>query len=620
MRRSLRAAAIVALFAASPIVAAHEPRDAALATYEFRMSRHAVFTATPEEAVAGAQVLCDHVSGRAAPGEPRFRIRPAFAQSFVELADELQRGTTQGAYVTALEYLQLRDRMDVRIVGLTLAEDGRSRTRAALVVRADDKAAGLADLRGRRYARAGRTSTAGRLFPEATLLAAGLPDLHAFFGRVVEAKSPKSAFYAVALGEADVAGVPEEMLATLAERQPAIAQRCRVLAMSEPLPTCAIVLSPTVPAHVAAAMRATFDEETASTPRLREAAALMGIGGIAAAADSDFDGVRALWRILQSRDLALLDPVCGSGTDPEAAPREILRGATFRFCSETCRVRFREIRAAAVPGAPNRLAVIGIGSIEAYDRDRLDARGVMASLRSFAAELERGFPGTIEMIFVPTREQERALIDERVLSFLRVSGPEFVGLTRDGAGVTPFARHVTSASDSIRSLLLSRTAVTGVADLRGKSIAVIADSGSLTSLQLRGLQPELTDAEFEAFFRTILRCPTEGSVLRALSSGQCDAALVTSEALRVYEELEPSRARALVTVRASEEMVNGPMCSVDGADAAHVAAMRDVVLRMHESPSGAQVLELFKILRMVPAVDSDYESTRRLVDALGIRR
>lgn len=244
----------------------------------------------------------------------------------------------------------------------------------------------------------------------------------------------------------------------------------------------------------------------------------------------------------------------------------------------------------------------------------------MASLRSFAAELERGFPGTIEMIFVPTREQERALIDERVLSFIRISGPEFVGLTRDGAGVTPFARHVTSASDSIRSLLLSRTAVTGVADLRGKSIAVIADSGSLTSLQLRGLQPELTDAEFEAFFRTILRCPTEGSVLRALSSGQCDAALVTSEALRVYEELEPSRARALVTVRASEEMVNGPMCSVDGADAAHVAAMRDVVLRMHESPSGAQVLELFKILRMVPAVDSDYESTRRLVDALGIRR
>ena len=106
--------------------------------------------------------------------------------------------------------------------------------RSALVVRADDDAAKMDDLHGRRCAVNAWDSNTGMNLLRAMVapLAGGQP----FFGGITLSGSHRNSLALVASGEADIAAIDCVSLAHLTRLDPQLAARTRILAWSPPSP------------------------------------------------------------------------------------------------------------------------------------------------------------------------------------------------------------------------------------------------------------------------------------------------------------------------------------------------------------------------------------------------
>ncbi len=99
--------------------------------------------------------------------------------------------------------------------------------RSRIVVRTEDEAEGLADLKGRRAAINERRSNSGANLFRAAI--APLAGGGAFFGSVIETGSHEASLLAVASGEADVAAIDTVSYAHLSRRAPHFARSLRTI-------------------------------------------------------------------------------------------------------------------------------------------------------------------------------------------------------------------------------------------------------------------------------------------------------------------------------------------------------------------------------------------------------
>lgn len=126
--------------------------------------------------------------------------------------------------------------------------------RSRIVVRADDPAERLADLRGRRLALNDRRSNSGMNMLRAMIapLAGGRP----FFAGVVETGAHRASIAAVARGTADVAAIDTVTFAALARDAPALVACVRTVAWSDASPGLPFVTGIATPPETLAHLRA----------------------------------------------------------------------------------------------------------------------------------------------------------------------------------------------------------------------------------------------------------------------------------------------------------------------------------------------------------------------------
>jgi ABC-type phosphate/phosphonate transport system substrate-binding protein len=125
------------------------------------------------------------------------------------------------------------------------------------IVRADDPAERLADLRGRRAAINDRDSNSGmNVFREAV---AGLASGNRFFSSVIETGSHFGSAEAVSRGDADIAAIDSVTYVHLERYRPEIAQRLRTVGWSETTPGLPLVTSWSTPSFIVVAMRKALD-------------------------------------------------------------------------------------------------------------------------------------------------------------------------------------------------------------------------------------------------------------------------------------------------------------------------------------------------------------------------
>jgi ABC-type phosphate/phosphonate transport system substrate-binding protein len=169
-----------------------------------------------------------------------------------------------------------------------------SHHRSAVVVRQNDPAAVLADLRGRRFALNDPASNTGMNLIRA--LIAPLVHGEAFFSVVTVTGGHAASAEAVANGEADVAAIDGVTFALLQRLHPGVTRRLRVLAWTETSPGLPLITGiATTAATRAALSRALAD--TARDPSLRETRAELLLEGFDVLPASRYEAVLELERI-----------------------------------------------------------------------------------------------------------------------------------------------------------------------------------------------------------------------------------------------------------------------------------------------------------------------------------
>ena len=151
--------------------------------------------------------------------------------------------------------------------------------RSALVVRADDGAAHLADLRGRRCAVNQAESNSGMNVLRAAV--APLARVAArFFAETVTTGAHAASVVAVAEGAADVAAIDCVTWAHLQRFRPGPAGRLRVLAWTEATPGLPLITALATPDGTRRALAGALDD-VAADPALAETRAALLLGGFA---------------------------------------------------------------------------------------------------------------------------------------------------------------------------------------------------------------------------------------------------------------------------------------------------------------------------------------------------
>jgi phosphonate transport system substrate-binding protein len=612
--RRLRRAALAVLvlgLVAMPGATARAEENPKVHTHRLRLSLDYLGAATERDALAVFQAFCDRiaevVTERYRPMKAVVRIAP----SLEALIREFEDGAIESAYLSAYEYVRVRERVMILPLTMAVRSTGRHEHRGLLVVRADDPAKSIRDMRGRRFVYMNQTSTYGYLYPQWLLCTIGEPDLCRFFGKSIRVTKEMSAVYGVLLGDADVASVSDYLLDTLFDLKPALRRKLRVLHRSDPLPLGVFAVAPSVAPDLRAILEESICDEDSLVTELRESLRFIKVAGMRRTKDADFDSVRDLVRFIDASQERHVCPVCGLRLSDKAVGAELGEGnLRVRFCGDRCRSSYREQGERAKPGAEDPLIVIGLDSALLVGTDPRDARALYEYLIGDALE-RYGLKCLIQ--FVSGHDLIRARLKDKTLSVVHLSGPSYVRMAEE-TEILPLIRTERN-SPSFRACLVvsARSTVERLSDLRGKTLGVRGQGEASSDVFLRTLLRPLGANSPSAYFRTVMSCPTQEAAIRAVAFGDADAALVKSEAIDLLRDLKPAVFRKLRVLCRSEQMFHGPVCCRSDLRETLERAVIDSTTRLHKSPKGRAVLSSTASRRIVAAKDSDYDSIRSML-------
>ena len=247
--------------------------------------------ATPKEHRAQFGPLCAYLSK--VLGIP---VELQQTASYETLVQQMVDGQIDIALLSPLSYVHAYARQPrMQLVARTLAF-GAPEYSAFLLVRADDPAMTLADLQGRRVAWVDPLSTAGYLFPYASIIEQGLtPD--AVFAEQRFAGTHDAALAALLQGKVDVAAVSSGTLSRLREKSDdaAFAAGVRILTKSGRIPYDALAVGPQLSRDAARKIGWAFMGLSTRTAEGRQILLrTWGLSGWVPAENSAYDGVRAV--------------------------------------------------------------------------------------------------------------------------------------------------------------------------------------------------------------------------------------------------------------------------------------------------------------------------------------
>lgn len=188
-------------------------------------------------------------------------------------------------------------------VAIPSAEDGSDGYHAILVARADGRIYSLTDAKGGRLAAGPSGSVTGNVVPFAAFAADGI-DPKTYFSAVIDTRSPEDALAALLLGEADIAlawsslagdaatGFSAGTLAKMVADGTLAMEGIRVIWQSERIPYGPHAIRRDLPGELKALIAESILAMPAEDPAAADAIGRAGDGGMVAANDAMFEGLR----------------------------------------------------------------------------------------------------------------------------------------------------------------------------------------------------------------------------------------------------------------------------------------------------------------------------------------
>ncbi|RJP18589.1 MAG: phosphate/phosphite/phosphonate ABC transporter substrate-binding protein [Candidatus Abyssobacteria bacterium SURF_5] len=182
------------------------------------------------------QPLADYLSHKL--GE-RFSVKLKLFSAYIEVCRALADGSINAAFLGSYAYTTVSDVVDV------IARPdyhGISMYRGLIFVRADSGIKNLAQMRGKRLVMAGRTTTAGYVFPLYHFKQQGIQDYRAYFSQANFVGTHDDVILAVLHREADVGAAKDLILRMFMKENPELESAFHILEKSPPVPNNAFVV------------------------------------------------------------------------------------------------------------------------------------------------------------------------------------------------------------------------------------------------------------------------------------------------------------------------------------------------------------------------------------------
>lgn len=163
-------------------------------------------------------------------------------RTYAEVNDLVESGYVEVAFVCTSAYLDGRDKFGLELLAAPQV-NGETTYYSVLIVPANSPAQTLADLRGKVFAFTDPMSNTGRMYPTFLVQQLGSTP-EEFFGRTFFTYSHDDAIRAVADGLADGAAVDSLVYDFAIAREPALAERTRIIHRSPPFGIPPVVVGP----------------------------------------------------------------------------------------------------------------------------------------------------------------------------------------------------------------------------------------------------------------------------------------------------------------------------------------------------------------------------------------
>jgi phosphonate transport system substrate-binding protein len=194
---------------------------------------------SPKGTAESYQALLDYLSARLA--RP---IELVQRRTYAEVNDLVENGYVEAAFVCTSAYVAGHAKFGMELLAAPQV-NGETTYYSVLIVPAGSPAQTLADLRGKVFAFTDPMSNTGRMYPTFLVKQLGsTPD--EFFARTFFTYSHDDAIRAVADGLADGAAVDSLVYDFAAAREPALADRTRIIHRSPPFGIPPVVVSPNI--------------------------------------------------------------------------------------------------------------------------------------------------------------------------------------------------------------------------------------------------------------------------------------------------------------------------------------------------------------------------------------
>jgi phosphonate transport system substrate-binding protein len=230
-----------------------------------------------------------------------------------ECEQRLHQGSAQLGAVCGLQYVYAVDRgaqPGLELLAAPVMQDARYENRpvyfSEVVVRRDNVAASLADLRGSTWAYNEPTSQSGYAITRYVLASRGEPP--GFFGRVIASGAHQHSLALLLAGAVDATAIDSTVLDTELVLHPELAARIRVVETLGPSPIPPLVISRAVPVAVRRQLESTLMTMHADPAGLQVLSGAR-VKQFVRVTDADYEPIRAMARVAQRYDSWLDAPV-----------------------------------------------------------------------------------------------------------------------------------------------------------------------------------------------------------------------------------------------------------------------------------------------------------------------
>ena len=260
------------------------PPNASRGVAPLRMAVAAVIS--PKGTVESYQPLLDYLSAKL--NRP---VELVQRRTYTEINDLVENGYVDVAFVCTSAYLAGYDEFGMELLAAPQV-NGEITYYSLLIVPADSPAQSMADLRNKVFAFTDPMSNSGRIYP--TYLVKQLDSTpEAFFARTFFTYSHDDAIRAVADRLADGAAVDSLVYDFAIAREPALAERIRVVHRSPPFGVPPVVVSPNTRPQLKAELQSLL-LSLADDPQGQQALQTIGVERFVLIDDSAYDSAREL--------------------------------------------------------------------------------------------------------------------------------------------------------------------------------------------------------------------------------------------------------------------------------------------------------------------------------------